>query len=345
MKKNKKIGIGVFALISTLLVCFILFSRFGEEIEDLLTLTTDTSQIVMVPMSDGIRLATSVCLPEGKGPWPVLLIRTPYGRDSCETHSDVTELGIVALSQDVRGRFDSEGEDVAFFADREDGLAMLEWIRDQSWSNGRVATFGGSAAGIVQYLLAPGASDVLRCQHIGMATPDLYTHAIFQGGVYRYELTETWLTEFDSSHMIEPFKTHPLNNDFWAPVRITDDYDAVHVPAVHEGGWFDIFARGTIAGFLGYQNQGGDGAAGQQHLIMGPWPHAGYTTEVGELVFPDADREDYSFWRWFEACLLNESDPIEAMAAWPTVHYYTMGAVDEDGAPGNEWREADLMAT
>jgi len=295
----------------------------------------------MVPMPDGVRLATTVCFPQGHGPWPVLLIRTPYGRGSCEEHSDVTGIGIVAVTQDVRGRFDSEGQDVGFFADREDGQATLDWIAAQSWSNGRVATFGGSAEGIVQYLMAPGAPDVLRCQHIGVATPDIYAHAVFQGGAYRYELAETWLEETDSTHLIEPFRAHHLNTSYWDPVQITEDYADVHVPAVHEGGWYDIFARGTVDAFLGYQNQGGEGAAGQQHLIMGPWPHAGYTTEVGELTFPDADREDYDIWMWLADCPLDESGDMSTVAAWPAVHYYTMGAVGEANAPGNEWRDAD----
>ena len=43
---------------------------------------------------------------------------------------------------------------------------MLEWITAQPWSNGRIAIDGGSAIGIVQYLMAPGASEALRCQQI-----------------------------------------------------------------------------------------------------------------------------------------------------------------------------------
>jgi predicted acyl esterase len=295
---------------------------------------------VMVPMPDGVRLATTVCLPEGQGPWPALLIRTPYSRDPCEEHTDITAMGIAAVTQDTRGRFDSEGEDVGFFTDREDGQATLEWIAAPAWSNGRVATYGGSAMGIVQYLMAPGAPAVLRCQWIGSAAPDLY-YAVFQGGVYRYEMVETWLQENGSAHLIEPFRAHHLNTSYWDPIQITEDYGDVHVPAVHEGGWYDIFARGTVDAFLGYQNQGGAGAAGQQHLIMGPWPHAGYPTEVGELTFPDADRVDYDLMIWLRACLLDEPGDMAAVATWPAVHYYTMGATGEVDAPGNEWRDAD----
>jgi uncharacterized protein len=341
MSRTRRTRAALFALAVILLIPGTRMSMGWKEVRAEPVSQEETQQTVMLPMPDGVRLATEVCIPQGQGPWPALLIRSPYGRGSCEEHSDLTEIGIAAVTQDVRGRFDSEGEDVGFFADREDGQVTLEWIAAQSWSNGRVATFGGSADGIVQYLMAPGAPDALRCQHIGVATPDLYSHAVFQGGVYRYELTETWLLETESPHLIEPFRAHHLNNSYWDPVQIIDDYADVHVPAVHEGGWYDIFARGTVDAFLGYQNQGGEGAAGQQHLIMGPWPHAAYTTEVGELIFPDADRQDYDFWTWLSDCLLDESGDMSIVAAWPTVHYYTMGAVGEDDAPGNEWRDAD----
>jgi putative CocE/NonD family hydrolase len=296
----------------------------------------------MVPMPDGVRLATTVYLSQGQGPWPVLLVRTPYGRDLAEElASDVVEAGLVTVAQDTRGRFDSAGEDMGFLADREDGHATLDWIATQSWSNGRVATYGGSAQGIVQYLMAPGAPDVLRCQWIEVATPDIYARAVFQGGVYRYELVEFWLEENDSAHLIEPFKAHYLNTSYWDPVRITDDYGDVHVPAVHVGGWYDVFARGTVDAFLGYQNQGGEGAAGQQYLIMGPWTHDIYTTEVGEFTFPNADQVEVDTWVWLEACLVDESGNMLTLAAWPAVHYYTMGAVGEADAPGNEWHFAD----
>jgi putative CocE/NonD family hydrolase len=136
---------------------------------------------VMVPMADDVRLATTVCFPQGRGPWPALLIRATYGRGVCSQYPNVTEIGIVVVTQDIRGQHDSEGEYLGFFADREDGQATLEWIAAQPWSNGRVGTYGPSAEGFVQYLMAPGAPDVLRCQWITVATPDLYAHVGFQG--------------------------------------------------------------------------------------------------------------------------------------------------------------------
>ena len=47
----------------------------------------------------------------------------------------------------------------------------------------------------------------------------------------------------------------------WDPVRIVNNYKDIHVPAMHIGGWYDIFTQNTIDAFIGYQTQGGEGAA------------------------------------------------------------------------------------
>ena len=68
---------------------------------------TDT---VMVPMPDGIALATDYYLPVGEGPFPVILMRTPYNKDGAEEIAAVfTERGIAWVSQDSQGLFASEG--------------------------------------------------------------------------------------------------------------------------------------------------------------------------------------------------------------------------------------------
>ncbi len=293
----------------------------------------------MVPMPDGVRLATTVYLPNGEGPWPAILIRTPYNRASSDLSADdLTAIGIVLVVQDMRGHYESEGTTSAFMADRVDGQATLEWIDAQEWSNGRVATFGGSALGIAQYLMAPGAPDNLVCQFVMVATPDVYAETAYLGGAWRYSLTQGWLEGNSSAHMVDDFLTHYLNSDYWDPVRIMD-YSAVQVPAVHLSGWFDIFSRGTIAAFQGYQTQGGEGAAGKQYLIMGPWTHD-VEAQVGELTYPNLDELPLEQWlvQQLTNCLLGVGDGDLGL---PAVHYYTMGAVGESDAPGNQWRTAE----
>jgi predicted acyl esterase len=57
----------------------------------------------MVEMRDGVKLATSVYLPEGNGPWPVVLIRTPYGKDTQAIGNGTwTKRGFALVTQDCR---------------------------------------------------------------------------------------------------------------------------------------------------------------------------------------------------------------------------------------------------
>ena len=124
---------------------------------------------VMVRMHDGVGLATDIYRPAGqKGPLPVILMRTPYGKGGAQSFGQsAVKHGYVLLSQDMRGRFNSEGNDsVVFHNDgwgtRRDGQETLEWIAKQPWCNGSIATYGGSALGITQTMMAPGAAATLK---------------------------------------------------------------------------------------------------------------------------------------------------------------------------------------
>jgi len=229
-------------------------------------LITLTGTDVRVPMLDGVLLATTIYLPEGEGPWPTILERTPGGREvEHDLGLGLAEAGIAFIVQDPRVRFESESEDAIWFDGREDGHATVAWIAAQPWSDGRVMTMGASTNGITQYMLAPGAPQELRCQWIEAATPDAY-RVFFQGGVFRQALGSEWVSAGGSGPMIEAFKNHYLNDEYWDPGRIVDDYADVNVSAFHISGWYDIFAREIVAAFTGYQNEGGASAAGRQHL-------------------------------------------------------------------------------
>ena len=76
----------------------------------------------MVPMRDGVKLATSIYLPQGNGPWPAVLVRTPYGKELQATGNSVwTNRQYALIVQDTRGRFKSEGEYRPFMTDHIDG--------------------------------------------------------------------------------------------------------------------------------------------------------------------------------------------------------------------------------
>lgn len=302
-------------------------------------------QTVMVPMADGVRLATDVWLPEGDGPWPVAMARTPYNKDGIKGEGQNAN-GIAVVVQDVRGRFASEGEARPFVADgwgeHKDGLDTAKWIVDQPWCNGRIATFGGSAVGITQYLLAGTDPPGLVACYAVVACASLYHGGFFEGGAFRKSLIERWyaLAQWPDYAMEEPL-AHPTYDDQWRTMDIRTRAGFVKCPIMHVGGWHDIFTQGTIDAFLALQERGGEGARGRQHLVMGPWSHAVKRTEVGQLQFPaNAQWPDGApdEGRWMASFLLGDGAEMDAL---PTVWYYVMGDVDDPDAPGNVWRTAD----
>jgi uncharacterized protein len=130
---------------------------------------------VMVPMRDGVCLATDVTLPaqDGKalfGPFPTLLHRTPYDKSAARLSevsvanpvpksnlavaADLARGGYVVLNQDCRGRYASEGSFQKYLGEGEDGFDTLDWARSQSWCSGVFGTFGLSYSAHVQTALA-----------------------------------------------------------------------------------------------------------------------------------------------------------------------------------------------
>jgi uncharacterized protein len=322
----------------------------GEEPKPNLTM--------MVPMADGIKLATDVYLPKEGGPaWPVRLIRTPYGRVRYNReYGSKAKRGYAMVLQDMRGRFDSEGKDLAFidcgWGRHQDGVDTIKWILSQPWCDGKIGTEGASAMGITQYMLAPARPPGLVAQYILVAAPSIYQYAAYVDGGLRAVLVVGWLTDghFDPDN-IWLNALHPFYDAHWRRLDSIALADQITVPAVHFGGWFDVFQQGTIDGFVSRQNDGGAGARGKQKLIIGPWGHGGPQQDrasilpkarrMGELTFPpNSLKTPFACGgeEWFDYYLKGKQTGIEKV---PAVQYYTMGAVDEPGAPGNEWHTAD----
>jgi hypothetical protein len=297
---------------------------------------------VMVATPDGAQLATDVHLPQGEGPFPVVLIRTPYNKEpTAQFAKTFTDRGFACVVQDVRGNFASKGRFMGFaddgWGERQDGKTTLTWIRNQPWCNGKVGTWGPSALGITQVMLGGTGADV-TCQFIQVAASNFYDQLAYQGGVFRKNLAEKWLQSRSALHVVDIWKSHPTYDDFWIGHNAEARAPEVTAPAVHLGGWFDIFAKGTINNFTSRHYHGGKTARGNQILIIGPWPH-GIVQKFGELKFPDNFNFNHRdvLDRFFDHWLKGEDTGIMAE---PPVHYYTIGDGDDAHAPGNEWRTA-----
>jgi predicted acyl esterase len=309
---------------------------------------TPPKQTFMVPMRDGIRLATDVWLPPGKGPFPVILARTPYNKDAgAGLAPGYTSRGYALVAQDTRGRFASEGKNMAFETDgwadgKEDGYDTVEWIAKQPWCSGKIGTWGGSALGITQLLMAATNPPHLVCQYIVVGTPSFYRDAAYPGGVFHKSLVEDWLraTKMDPEQL-KTWVSHSTDDAYWQARDLSGRWKQTNVPAIHIGGWYDIFTQGTIDAFTGYQTKGGPGARGRQKLIMGPWTHGVGQRRVGQFTFPPnaSAPPDNAMdqWRWYDHWLMGRDNGVEKE---PAVAYYVMGDTTDPGAPGNVWRTA-----
>jgi len=126
---------------------------------------------IMVPMRDQVQLATDVYLPskDGKplpGRFPVILTRTPYGKDGSKKHGEYFAAhGYVFVAQDTRGRYASEGVWHMMTDDGRDGADCAAWITSQPWSDGKIGMIGTSYVGGTQHAMAmekpPGLATVI----------------------------------------------------------------------------------------------------------------------------------------------------------------------------------------
>ncbi len=121
---------------------------------------------VRVPMRDGIALSTNIFRPDAPGKFPAIVNRTPYGKSKGGLERYV-RAGYVVLSQDARGRYESEGEYVLYTDesnhDAEDGYDTVEWAAVQPWCDGQVGTWGTSYPAYMQWQLAALRPPHLRC--------------------------------------------------------------------------------------------------------------------------------------------------------------------------------------
>ena len=106
---------------------------------------------VMMLLRDNVKLATDVFLPPvGDGPWPVMLLRTPYGRFDPRPVNEMGDVPCVLVCQNQRGRYGSEGAlpRDSFGNEVDDSYDAIEWCAKQKWCNGKVAMWGPSGHGV-----------------------------------------------------------------------------------------------------------------------------------------------------------------------------------------------------
>lgn len=242
------------------------------------TLKTAALSNVMIPMRDRTRLAADIYVPShdgvtpAPGRFPVLLMRTPYGKIAAKNSppSSVASIGVftpemanrqgyVVVYQDVRGTFDSEGVFEPMLNEGADGFDTVAWLGRQPWSNGQIGTFGPSYLGGTQMLLAaeqpPGlvtafaqvaATDQARNDWVYMdgvlsRTTAWWTGYMFLGGPTAARLgtaqQEALKADLAASGLGDPKQLTPENFDqaidkLWGTLPLID------MPVVRHAPWW-----------------------------------------------------------------------------------------------------------
>lgn len=157
---------------------------------------------VMIPVRDGVRLATDIYRPARNGApitdrLPTLFLRTPYdkGNDALAAQGRFfAQHGYVVALQDARGRYRSEGRFTKYSPlDAPDGYDTIEWLARQPWSDGRVAMWGTSYAAHAQAdasKLNPPHLAAMVLNQGGMT--NAWDHAVRHGGAFELARELTW---------------------------------------------------------------------------------------------------------------------------------------------------------
>ncbi len=284
----------------------------------------------MVAMRDDIQLATSVFLPAGDGPWPVILTRTPYNKEPfARRAARYTDAGYAFVTQDFRGQFKSEGVYEPYQNDIEDGYDTIEWIAAQPWCNGKVGMSGRSAMGIATNLAAAADPPHLVCGYIVTAPESLFDESYFMGGIFREHFRGNFMRLTGAEAQIPIMKARAVFDQQWQRTDFINHRQNVDIPLYNVGGWYDMFAKGAINNFVYLQYFGREGAKGNQKLLMETWGHSPLD---GELEYPGEAGLDAGFAdeiRWFEYWLKGIDNGIMRE---PAMTYYHMASARKGAA-------------
>jgi len=263
------------------------------------------------PASDGVRLSTDVYLPDGEGPWPCVLIRTPYSNNDAEKKVPMARAyaagGYAVALQDVRGRYDSDGEWEPFFNEATDGHAAQAWVAEQSWCSGRIALMGRSYEGYAAWMGAFGHHPAVKAIVPIVALPDPVINVPWQNGSLFLNMIE-WamlihgrtvqdVSQYDwerfynfrplnrldermgfHSRAWQDWLAHPTRDEYWRRGCYMHRMEELDLAGLHICGWYDDDGAST---YNNYPNARRLAAGGDdQYLLIGPWPHRTNTKSV-----------------------------------------------------------------
>lgn len=319
----------------------------------------------MYPTEGGINLAADVHLPDGPGPFPVVLSRTPYNR---VTHygaviASFVKRGYAFVAADCRGRHDSEGVFTRIFDEAVDGKATLDWIGNQSWCNGRIGLWGRSYGGVFQIPAAISGHQALKCICPSIICAHFFQDWCRYDGCFALRNPLWWVIThgngritpptghinwdelyaaktFDEVEEIAGFEMpmlrrmieHDSEDAYWRGLDQWPMHPKICVPGFHSAGWFDHVSRGQFESYMRISDLGATREAREgQRLLVGPWGHI-------SLFLSGEPHRTYGIWDFGEAAdysVLNHElrfldlylkDIDDGISKEPPVRIFLMGS-------------------
>jgi uncharacterized protein len=339
-----------------------------------------------IGMRDGTTLCADIYRPAYGGPFPVLLVRTPYGEPMVRTVPvlPAIDAGFAVVLQHCRGTGTSDGEFTPLRSESDDGVDTIEWCAQQDWCNGSVGMYGPSYLGMVQFAAAIKAPPALKCL-VPVVTPaDYHDGLVYRQGALQLGQLLGWYTlksaqtlmyraaagedvsadmsallqhmaglAADYGHLpareapavsriLPAWRTwldHERRDSFWEGLSYAAERDRITTPALHVGGWFDLFLGGTLDNYQTLSRAAAtEHARRHQALVVGPWTHADQTGTAGELNFGllasaqaiGLEQRQIEFLSQFAA---GDAGAAPGRGAGPRVRLFVMG--------DNVWRDED----
>lgn len=311
-------------------------------------------ETVWIPMSDGLRLAASLWLPEDaeERPVPAIVEYIPYRRRDFTAARDALHhpyfagYGYACLRVDMRGSGDSGGilHDEYLPQEQQDGVELLEWIAGQNWCDGNVGMMGISWGGFNALQIAAHRPPALKAVVAVASSDDRYADDVHTMGgcllgdnvswasvMFAYNslppdpevVGDRWRAEWQerldrNTLWLATWMKHQRRDDYWRQASICDDYEAVQCPAMLVSGWADGYTNAVfrMLSNLKVPCKG----------LVGPWshryPHIGIPgPAIGFLQ---------ECLRWWECWLKGKANGVErepALRVWmqdsvpPTTSY------------------------
>jgi len=291
-----------------------------------------TTETVYIEMRDGVKLYTLIFKPDDTSDFPLPVIMIRANTSTYDTSIPITtdEQRYIYVKQAIRSN-----DLLDTLINGYDAYDTVEWLSAQDWCDGDIGTWGGSRFGAFSYGSSLKNPQHLKCVSVTTIFINWYDY-VYPGGCFRKNDIE-----YFHQNELPSFKEHYSYSEWWDKYNMINYFDTVRTPIFHFGGWYDLFAPAQLDAFYHLQYHGGEGARGNQKVIIGPQQHTKIlSNESGQITFPlnaIFDRNALRY-KWFDYWMKDQKDNM--IADYPNISLYLMGPVGETGH-WNNWLTYD----